>query len=428
MHPELSAWSPLRACSHTHTHTHTHAHAHTHRWTVTGGEMWELDRHTGESFINRRQIKLFAGQHGHWAWNLSAITSAAFAVSFIIGRGVEDGLAGGGWRVEVRRQGPHRDTDTHTITGSTICAYVLYREAGELQHIKCDEMCVHACALPAVTLIDEIIILIQYCVSRRGKQGRVFIQHRQPGRHNTLCSTGWYALIGWFAPEILTVWKLLFKPLHNSLWWHPSWITKRTITLRWRTQIGWNFLFYFYFFCIIIWCVCCFSKPMWKKNILFFWHLQLLSPTYVSISVFLQVLGRPAVLPSTFSPLLVDGLPEWTNKQIKQINDGINILISHTSTSFFFSLLNSPAFDHLENSRFTLESGNVLLLLLLLERTTNQTFKRQKNIKDHPWLYDLSVSRWDTYFTVVSLDLSPEQGITSVSVYLTAKVREHDTT
>lgn len=32
------------------------------------------------------------------------------------------------------------------------------------------------------------------------------------------------------------------------------------------------------------------------------------------------------------------------------------------------NLLNSPSFDHLENSRLTLESGNVLLLPLLLKK------------------------------------------------------------
>lgn len=79
--------------------------------------------------------------------------------------------------------------------------------------------------------------------------------------------------------------------------------------------------------------------------------------THVSASVLLQVLGRLEPLES-FSPLLVDGLPEQTvDSETK------SSVLGPTAVCQFSQFPGSPSLDHLEYSGFGLESGTGTLLL-----------------------------------------------------------------
>ena len=73
--------------------------------------------------------------------------------------------------------------------------------------------------------------------------------------------------------------------------------------------------------------------------------------TYVSASALLPALGRPEPLES-FSPLLVDGLPESTVDSRTQVQ--LSARQPSRSSAIF---LGSPSLDRLEYSGLGLESG-----------------------------------------------------------------------
>lgn len=137
--------------------------------------------------------------------------------------------------------------------------------------------------------------------------------------------------------------------------------------------------------------------------------------------MFLQVLGRPATPQSTFSPPLVDGLPERTHQQ--QINDQLLKFDSFSIYEIHWNVPKLPLIDHLGSSWFSLDSGNVPPLLLRGRWQNIYWSHNRKHLKKYDLTYFLSIIR-DTYFTAISLELSPEQGMTSVSVYLRDRGQE----
>lgn len=90
---------------------------------------------------------------------------------------------------------------------------------------------------------------------------------------------------------------------------------------------------------------------------------------------------------------------------------------------FIQNLPNLPSFDHLGSSLFSLDSGNVPPLLLRGRWQNIYWSHNRKHKKKYDLTYFLSIIR-DTYFTAISLELSPEQGMTSVSVYLRNRGQE----
>lgn len=87
---------------------------------------------------------------------------------------------------------------------------------------------------------------------------------------------------------------------------------------------------------------------------------------YMSMSSFLQVFRRTGMLPSTLSPLLVDGLSAWMWISIKVQHKKQSMTCN--SNSFWVAI---PSFDHLEISWWTPESGNVPTLLHNNNKTWN---------------------------------------------------------
>lgn len=124
------------------------------------------------------------------------------------------------------------------------------------------------------------------------------------------------------------------------------------------------------------------------------------------MSSFLQVFRRTGMLPSTLSPLLVDGLSAWTWISIKVQHKKQSMTCN--SNSFWVAI---PSFDHLEISWWTPESGNAPALL----HNNNETWNSREA--------QSQLCFKETYVVVVSLLFSPEHMITSVSVYLKWKLR-----
>lgn len=165
------------------------------------------------------------------------------------------------------------------------------------------------------------------------------------------------------------------------------------------------------------------TSGSWLVTSPLFWLADLyvgfrkLRVTYVSISVFLQVLGRPATLQSTFSPLLVDGLPEQTDKQ----NKYPTLVCNQTTHAEFVELTVIWPFE-----KFYVHSGVRQHGAAAAANTYTQYLQNPPIWKYYLWFKNIYLTifiRQDTYFTVVSWELSPAQGITSVSVYLRIKIR-----